>query len=123
MFISQIKKNFNVDFCLSEVIRLKNNSFSKIIYSTPNEIFNRDFTTEEIKKINDRMMDNQKYTNKYRNIFSINEKILINDNFRLENKTIKRRNKKRGNWNINGKIVKIYSFNSFKVEIMNIVNY
>ena len=69
------------------------------------------------------MMDNQKYTNKYRNIFSINEKILINDNFRLENKTIKRRNKKRGNWNINGKIVKIYSFNSFKVEIMNIVNY
>lgn len=44
------------------------------------------------------MLQNQKYSNTYRNNFELNEKILINDNFKLEHKTIKRKNKKRGNW-------------------------
>ena len=61
----------------------------------------------------------QKYSNTYRNNFELNEKILINDNFKLEHKTITRKNKKRGNWIINGIITKIYSYNSFKVKISN----
>ena len=65
------------------------------------------------------MLKNQKYTNVYRNTFELNEKILINNNFKVENKTIKRKNKKRGNWIINVIITKIYSYNSFKVKIIN----
>ena len=65
------------------------------------------------------MLKNQKYTNVYRNTFELNEKILINNNFKVENKTIKRKNKKRGNWIINGIITKIYLYNSFKVKIIN----
>lgn len=113
----ELKNKYNLDYALREVIKNKNNSYSKIINSSPNEIFFKNLTAAEIKNINERMLQNQKYSNIYRNNFELNEKILINDNFKLEHKTIKRKNKKRGNWIINGIIIKIYSYNSFKVKI------
>ena len=115
----ELKNKYNPDYALSEVIKNKNNSYSKIINSSPNEIFYKNLTAAEIKNINERMLKNQKYSNTYRNNFELNEKILINDNFKLEHKTIKRKNKKRGNWIINGIVTKIYSYNSFKVKISN----
>ncbi len=53
------------------------------------------------------MLESQKDTNIYRNKFEINEKILINDNFKVENKCLKRRNKRHGLRIING-IIKIF---------------
>ena len=58
----RMKKNFNIDYALSEVIRIKNNSYNKIIDSTPNITFKRSFNEDEIKIINDRMLKNQKCT-------------------------------------------------------------
>ena len=115
----ELKNKYNPDYTFSQVIKNKNNSYSKITNSSPNEIFNKKLTEVEIKNINERMPKNQKYTNVYRNTFELNEKILINNNFKVENKTIKRKNKKRGNWIINGIITKIYLYNSFKVKIIN----
>ena len=63
------------------------------------------------------MLESQKSSNIYRNTYKLNEKVLINNNFYLKNNTIKRRNRKYGNWDINGVIRKIYSFNSYKIEI------
>ena len=36
------------------------------------------------------MLDSQKYSNKYKNTYSLNEKILLNDNFKIDNKTLKK---------------------------------
>ena len=58
------------------------------------------------------MLDSQKYSNKYKNTYSLNEKILLNDNFKIDNKTLKKRNNKFGLWAITAEIIKIYSANS-----------
>jgi len=62
-------------------------------------------------------LNSQKYNNIYRNQYEVNEKVLINDNFIVENKTIKKRNKKYGKWIITGTILKSYSFNSYKIKV------
>ena len=64
------------------------------------------------------MMESQKNTNTYKNTFKIGEKILINNNIKIDNKTIKKNNKKTGLWNITGVIIKIYSGGSYKVKIL-----
>ena len=40
------------------------------------------------------MLDSQKYSNIYKNSFSLKEKIILNDNFKIDNKTLKKRNNK-----------------------------
>ena len=113
----EMKNNYNVDFAISEIIKIKNNTYSRIIGSTPNELFFRSFSEEEIKNINLKMLESQKLNNIFRNKYEINEKVLINDNFKIENNTLKKRNKKYGSWVITGIILKSYSFNSYKNKI------
>ena len=113
------KKGYNIDYSLSEIIKIKNNTICRTIKSTPNNIFFKEFNEQEIKKINELMLDSQKTSNVYRNTFKVNEKVLINDNFNLKNNTIKRNERKYGKWDINGIIVKEYSFNSYKVKVTN----
>ena len=62
------------------------------------------------------MLESQKYSI-YKNAFNLNEKILLNDNFVIDNKTLKKRNKKFGFWTITAEIIKIYSANSYKIKI------
>ena len=57
-----MKKKINIDFALRQVIRIKINSYNKIIDLTPNKIFNKEFNEDEIKTINDRMFKSQKYS-------------------------------------------------------------
>ena len=118
-FKLQKKKGYNIDYSLSEIIKIKNNTICRTIKSTPNNIFFKEFNEQEIKKINELMLDSQKTSNVYRNTFKVNEKVLINDNFNLKNNTIKRNERKYGKWDINGIIVKEYSFNSYKVKVTN----
>ena len=63
------------------------------------------------------MLDSQKYSNIFKNTYSINEKVLINENFKIYNKTLKKINKNFGQWNITAEIIKVYSTNSYKVKI------
>ena len=65
------------------------------------------------------MLKSQKNFNIYRNIYSKGEKILINNNIRISNKTIKKNNKKIGIYNIIGEIVNVYSGGSYKIKILN----
>ena len=55
-----MKTKFNIDYALSDVVKIKNNSFSRIIGTTPKELFFKSFTEEEIKHINDKMLESQK---------------------------------------------------------------
>ena len=64
------------------------------------------------------MLESQKNFNIYKNIYEVGEKILINNNFKIEKKIIKKSNKKLGVWNITGEIVKIYSGGSYKIKII-----
>ena len=63
------------------------------------------------------MLESQKYSNIYKNTFNLKEKILLNDNFIIDNKTLKKRNNKFGLWSITAEIIKIYSANSYKIKI------
>ena len=74
---------------------------------------------EEIRFINDKMLNRQKYSNIYRNNYELNEKILIHTNFFLSNNTIKRKSKKNEIYCINAKIIKIYSNSSYKIKVAN----
>ena len=57
-------------------------SFIIVIYgNTPNNLFFNNISEEEIKLINDKMLNSQKYTNLYRNNYELNEKILIHTIF------------------------------------------
>ena len=114
-----MKEKYNVDYALSEIIKIKNNTYSRIIGACPNELFSKIFSDNEIKEINNKMLESQKFSNVFRNNYKINEKVLLNDNFRIENHTIKRRNKKNGNWVITAIILKAYSYNSYKIKIAN----
>ena len=40
------------------------------------------------------MLNSQKFSNIYKNTFDVREKVLINENFKIDNKTLKKRNKK-----------------------------
>ena len=82
-----MKKKFNIDFALSEVIINKNKRKSIFPDYAPKDLFFKNLTSEEIKKINNRMLDSQKFTNKHKNIFKINEGVLINENIRIEGNT------------------------------------
>ena len=62
------------------------------------------------------MLESQKYSNIYKNTFNLNEKILLNDNFVIDNNTLKKRNKKFGLWTITQEIIKIYSANSYRMR-------
>ena len=114
-----MKNSYNVVFALSEIIKIKNNTYSRIIGATPNGLFFIIINEEEIKNINNKMLESQKYNNVFRNTDEINEKVLINDNFKIGNHTLQKRNKKYRNWVITGHNLKSYSFNSYKIKIMN----
>ena len=60
------------------------------------------------------MLENQKYSNIYKNFFTLKEKILLNDDFKIDNKTLKKRNNKFGLWCITAEIIKIYSQTAIK---------
>ena len=80
-------------------------------------LFYKEFTEDEIKKNNNRIINSQKYSNIYKNTYSINESVLINENIKLVNKTLKKFNNKFGKWNITAEIIKVYSSNSYKDKI------
>ena len=61
------------------------------------------------------MFDSQKYSNIYKNSFSLKEKNLLNGNFKIDNKTVEKRNNKFGLWCITAEIIKIYSASSYKI--------
>ena len=73
-----MKNSYNIVFALSEIIKIKNNTYSWIIGATPNELFFRTFNEEEIKTINMRMLESQKFNNEFRNKYEINEKVCFN---------------------------------------------
>ena len=118
-FKLEMKKHYNVDYSLSEVVTIKNNSLCRIIGNTPNNIFFQEITQQEINIINDKMLNSQKYSNLYRNKYSLNEKILLQTNFILSNNTIKRKSKKNGIYSIPAEITKINSYHSYKVKVAN----
>ena len=114
-----LKEKYNIEYALEEVIENKNNIICRVNKKTPKELFLDDLIdNDEIKRINDLMMESQKNTNIYKNTFKLWEKILINNNIKIDNKTIKKNNKKTGLWNITGVITKIYSGGSYKVKIL-----
>ena len=63
------------------------------------------------------MLESQKYSNIYKNTFNLKEKILLNEKFKIENKTLKKRNNKFRLWSTTAEIIKIYSANSYKIKI------
>ena len=78
---------YNTNYALAEIVRIKNNTYLRTTGETPNTLFYEELTEEEIKKIYDKMLDNQKYSNVFKNTYSINEKVLNNENFKIFNKT------------------------------------
>ena len=110
---------YNINYALNEVIENKNNIRCRITKKTPNELFQDKFIdNKEISRINNLMLESQKNSYIYKNIYEVGEKILINNNFKIDKKTIKKNNKKLGVWNITGEIVKIYSAGSYKIKII-----
>ena len=109
----------NVNIILSNVNTNGPNIRCRITKKTPNELFQDKFIdNKEISRINNLMLESQKNSNIYKNIYEVGEKILINNNFKIDKKTIKKNNKKIGVWNITGEIVKIYSGGSYKIKII-----
>ena len=47
----KMKKNYNIDFSLSFIIKIKNRTYSRILGTTPNELFFKVFNEEEINCI------------------------------------------------------------------------
>ena len=76
----KLKKTYNIDYAIAEIVRIKNNTYCRTTKETPNNLFFKEFTQEEIKNINLKMLDSQKYSNKYKNTYCLNEKILLNIN-------------------------------------------
>ena len=64
-----MKDRYNIDYALSDIVKIKNNTFSRITGTTPNELFFKTFNNEEIKEMNIKMLNSQKYNNIYRNQF------------------------------------------------------
>ena len=82
---------YNINYALNEVIENKNNIRCRITKKTPNELFNDEFIdNNEISRINNLMLESQKNSNIYKNIYEVGEKILINNNFKIDKKTIKK---------------------------------
>ena len=113
----KLKKAYNIDYAIAEIVKIKNNTYCRTTKETPNNLFFKELTEEEIKTINLKMLESQKYSNIYKNTFNLKEKILLNENFKIENKTLKKRNNKFGLWSITAEIIKIYSANSYKIKI------
>ena len=113
----KLKKTYNIDYAIAEIIRIKNNTYCRTTKETPNNLFFKEINEEEIKNINSNMLESQKYSNIYKNTFNLKEKILLNDNFKIDKKTLKKRNNKLGLWTITAEIIKIYSANSYKIKI------
>ena len=51
-----MKDRYNIDYALSDIVKIKNNTFSRITGTTPNELFFKTFNNEEIKEINIKMI-------------------------------------------------------------------
>ena len=113
----KLKKAYNIDYAIAEIVKIKNNTYCRTTKETPNNLFFKELTEEEIKSINLKMLESQKYSNIYKNTFNLKEKILLNKNFKIENKTLKKRNNKFGLWSITAEIIKIYSSNNYKIKI------
>ena len=85
----KLKKTYNIDYAIAEIVRIKNNTYCRTTKETPNNLFFKEFNEEEIKKINSNILESQKYSNIYKNTFNLKEKILLNDNFIIDNRTLK----------------------------------
>ena len=96
----KLKKLYNINYALAEIVRIKNKTYYGTKGETPNALLYKELTDEEIKKINNKMLYSQKYSNIFKNTYSINEKVLINENFKINNKTLKKIGKNFGQWNI-----------------------
>ena len=48
----EMKHKYNIDYALTEIVKIKNNSYSRIIDACPNELLFRNFDELEIKNIN-----------------------------------------------------------------------
>ena len=51
-----MKDRYNIYYALSDIVKNKNNTFSRITGPTPNELFFKTFNNEEIKEINIKMI-------------------------------------------------------------------
>ena len=92
----KLKKTYNIDYAIAEIVRIKNNTYCRTTKETPNNLFFKEFNEEEIKKINSNILESQKYSNIYKNTFNLKEKILLNDNFIIDNRTLKKKIKSLG---------------------------
>ena len=46
----KLKKTYNIDYAIAEIVRIKNNIYCRTTKETPNNLFFKEFTEEEIKK-------------------------------------------------------------------------
>ena len=68
---------YNTNYALAEIVIIKNNTYLRTTGETPNTLFYEELTEEEIKKIYDKMLDSQKYSNVFKNTYSISENFKI----------------------------------------------
>ena len=85
----------NINYSLEEVISIKNDTICRTTKQSPNDLFfNENIDEIEITRINNLMLNSQKYSNVYKNSYKIWEKILINNNLKINNNTLKKIQKK-----------------------------
>ena len=56
-----MKDEYNVDYAIIEIIKIKNNTYSRIIGACPNDLFFKIFSDNEIKQINNKILESQKF--------------------------------------------------------------
>ena len=66
-----LKKAHNIDYAIAEIVKIKNNTFCRTTKETPNNLFLKEVSEEEIKKINLNMFDSQKHSNIYKNTLKV----------------------------------------------------
>ena len=70
----KLKKAYNIDYAIAEIVKIKNNTYCRTTKETPNNLFFKELTEEEIKTINLKMLESQKYSNIYKNTFKKKKK-------------------------------------------------
>ena len=86
-----LKEKYNINYSLEEVISIKNDTICRTTKKSPNDLFFNDNIDEnEKKKINNLMINSQKYSNVYRNSYKKGENIRVNNNLKFSNKKLKK---------------------------------
>ena len=86
-----LKEKYNINYSLDEVITVKNETICRSTKKTPNDLFfDKNIDEEEIKGINNLILYIQKYINIYKNSYYIGEKILVSNNLKICNNTLKK---------------------------------